>query len=98
MRWGAYAPRTARLSNRVHWFFVETEPARGAVGSEPGIDPRLVSPAELGRQFGSGEFVLQLHIGALLLAGLRGHLDLAAPGRGLTLRGKGLAPKTERGN
>ena len=36
---GVYGPRTARLSNRVHWFCVETEPAGGAVGSEPGIDP-----------------------------------------------------------
>jgi hypothetical protein len=26
----------------------------------------------------AGEFALQLHIGALLLAGMRGHLDLAA--------------------
>ena len=26
----------------------------------------------------AGEFVLQLHIGALLLAGMRGHLDLDA--------------------
>ena len=25
----------------------------------------------------SGAFVLQLHIGALMLAGMRGHLDLA---------------------
>ena len=77
---GAYAPCTARLSNRVHSFFVETEPAAGAVGSEPGIDTRLVTPAELGRLIASGEFVLQLHIGALLLAGLRGHLDLKALG------------------
>ena len=75
---GAYAPCTARLSNRVHSFFVETEPATGAVGSEPRIDTRLLTPAELGRLIRSGEFVLQLHIGALLLAGLRGHLDLAA--------------------
>jgi hypothetical protein len=28
-----------------------------------------------------GEFVLQLHIGALMLAGMRGHLDLAALAR-----------------
>ena len=67
---GAYAPCTARLSNRVHTFFVATGPA------EPGIELKLVSPAELAGLILSGEFVLQLHIGALLLAGLRGYIDL----------------------
>jgi hypothetical protein len=36
-----------------------------------------VTPHELATLILSGEFVLQLHIGALLLAGMRGHLDLA---------------------
>ena len=75
---GTYAPCTARLSNRLHSFFVETEPSPHAMDSEPGIETRLVSPAALGELIRSGEFVLQLHIGALLLAGLGGHLDLAA--------------------
>jgi ADP-ribose pyrophosphatase len=75
---GAYAPCTARLSNRVHSFFVETEAAAAALAGEPGIAVKLVSLAELGRLIRSGEFVLLLHSGALLLAGLRGHLDLAA--------------------
>jgi ADP-ribose diphosphatase len=71
---GAYAPCTARLSNRAHSFFVET----GEQGqpSETGIQLRLVTPAELAGLILSGEFVLQLHIGALLLAGLRGFIDL----------------------
>jgi 8-oxo-dGTP pyrophosphatase MutT (NUDIX family) len=71
---GAYAPCTARLSNRLHSFFVET----GEQGqpSEAGIELRLVTPAELAELILSGEFVLQLHIGALLLAGLRGYIDL----------------------
>lgn len=71
---GAYAPCTARLSNQIHSFFVET----GEQGrpSETGIEMRLVTPAELARLILSGEFVLQLHIGALLLAGLRGFVDL----------------------
>lgn len=73
---GTYSPCTARLSNRVHSFFVETGPAAGAQTNEPGIEVRLVSPRELGGLIRSGEFVLQLHIGALLLAGLHGHLDL----------------------
>jgi hypothetical protein len=37
-----------------------------------------VTPAELAGLIRSGEFVLQLHIGAILLAGLAGHIDLAA--------------------
>lgn len=74
---GDYSPCTARLSNRVHSFFVETGPAAGAKGEEPGIEVRLVSLAELGRLIAGGEFTLQLHIGALLLAGLHGHVDLA---------------------
>ncbi len=75
---GVYAPCTSRLSNRVHSFFVETDAAETAADSEPGITTRLVHPAELGSLIRTGEFVLQLHIGALLLAGLRGHLDLLA--------------------
>ena len=75
-RLGDYSPCTARLSNRVHSFFVETAPADGVKGSEPGIEVRLVTLRELGQLIAAGEFVLQLHIGAVLLAGLRGYLDL----------------------
>jgi len=75
---GTYAPCTARLSNRVHSFFVETEAAADAEVSEPGIAVKLVTLPELGRLIRSGEFVLQLHSGALLLAAMRGYLDLAA--------------------
>ena len=74
---GDYAPCTARLSNRVHSFFVDTEPPSGAA-VEPGIEVRLVSPAELAKLIRSGDFVLQLHLGALLLAGMGGYLDLGA--------------------
>jgi 8-oxo-dGTP pyrophosphatase MutT (NUDIX family) len=74
---GTYSPCTARLSNRVHSFFVQTGPVAAAQAAEPGIEVRLVSPAELGGLIRSGEFILQLHLGALLLAGMRRHLDLA---------------------
>jgi ADP-ribose pyrophosphatase len=79
---GDYAPDTARLSNTIQSFFVET--GARAQGHEPeaGIEVRLVTPAELAALIGSGEFVLQLHVGAILLAGMRGHIDLgnfAAP-------------------
>jgi 8-oxo-dGTP pyrophosphatase MutT (NUDIX family) len=75
---GSYAPCTARLSNRVHSFFVETEARAADAPIEAGIELKSVTPAELGALIASGEFTLQLHIGALMLAGLRGHLDLAA--------------------
>lgn len=75
---GCYAPCTARLSNRVYSFFVETAAHADAVPTETGIETRLVTPAELAGLIRSGEFVLQGHIGAVLLAGLAGHLDLAA--------------------
>jgi 8-oxo-dGTP pyrophosphatase MutT (NUDIX family) len=75
---GAYAPCTARLSNRVHSFFVEAGPRDPAQPVEAGIEQRLVTPDALAGLIRSGEFVLQLHIGALLLAAMRGHLDLGA--------------------
>jgi 8-oxo-dGTP pyrophosphatase MutT (NUDIX family) len=74
---GCYAPCSARLSNRIHSFFVETTARAAAPASEPGIDHKLVTPAELAGLIASGEFPLQLHIGAILLAGLAGHLDIA---------------------
>ena len=73
---GCYAPCTARLSNRVHSFFIETGPRVDPPMTEAGIELKLVTPRELAAMIISGEFVLQLHIGALLLAGMRGHLDL----------------------
>ena len=73
---GSYAPDTARLSNTIHSFFVETGPRSGT--AEDGIEVRLVTPQELATLILSGDFTLQLHVGALLLAALRGHLDIAA--------------------
>jgi ADP-ribose pyrophosphatase len=75
---GDYAPCTARLSNRIHSFVVETGPHVPDLPVEDGIEVRLVTPAELAGLIRSGDFVLQLHIGALLLAGLRGYIDLGA--------------------
>jgi 8-oxo-dGTP pyrophosphatase MutT (NUDIX family) len=72
---GSYAPCTARLSNQIHTFFVETGPTT-APAIEAGIELKLVSPAELATLILTKEFVLQLHIGALLLAGIHGHIDL----------------------
>jgi len=75
---GIYAPCTARLSNRVHSFYVEigSTPEREIL--EAGLELRLVSLIQLVRLITNGEFVLQLHIGALMLAGIHGYLDLKA--------------------
>ena len=73
---GCYAPCTARLSNRMHSFFIEAGPRGDHQPTEAGIELKLVTPRELAALIMAGEFVLQLHIGSLLLAGLRGHIEL----------------------
>jgi hypothetical protein len=55
---------------------VETGARAEGQAVEAGIEHRLVTPEELGGLILAGEFVLQLHIGALLLAALRGHINL----------------------
>jgi ADP-ribose pyrophosphatase len=75
---GRHAPCTGRLSNRQHSFFVAISPAAENKAVEPGIELKLVTPAQLADLIQAGEFVLQLHIGALLLAGLHGYIDLEA--------------------
>ncbi len=73
---GVHAPCTARLSNQIYSFFVETAERVRTWQPEAGIEVELVRPAELASLILSGEFVLQLHIGALMLAGLHGLIDL----------------------
>ncbi len=73
---GAFAPCTARLSNRLHSFFVKA--ALTGDAAERGIEFKLVTPTQLAKLIMTGEFTLQLHIGALLLAGLHGRIDLGA--------------------
>lgn len=75
---GAYAPCTARLSNQVHSFFVEAGARVAANKTEADIELHLVTLEELTELIRARKFVLQLHIGALLLAGLRGFIDLGA--------------------
>ena len=75
---GTFSPCTARLSNRIHSFFVETGARPPGAAIEAGIELNLVSPDELAAMIISGEFSLQLHIGALMLAGMRGFIDLSA--------------------
>jgi 8-oxo-dGTP pyrophosphatase MutT (NUDIX family) len=74
---GTAAACTGRLSNRIHSFFVETGERVAAFEPEPGLTVKLVTPAELLRMIEAGEFVQQLHLGALLLA--RNKLFLKLP-------------------
>ena len=74
---GVYAPCTARLSNAVHSFFVACDPLTADARQEAGIELKLVSADALASLIRSGEFVLQLHVGALMLAAMRGHIDPA---------------------
>src|SRR5438067_4507369 len=73
---GTYAPDTSRLSNRLHSFYVETDPVPERKNIEAGLELMLVQPPQLAKLITDGEFTLQLHIGTLLLAGMHGYIDL----------------------
>ncbi len=73
---GTAAACSGRLSNRIHSFFVETGERVADFKPEPGLSVELVAPEELVRMIATGEFVQQLHLGALMLAELRGFLKL----------------------
>jgi 8-oxo-dGTP pyrophosphatase MutT (NUDIX family) len=73
---GSAAPCSGRLSNRIHSYFVATGERAADFVPEPGLDVRLVTPAELVGMIKSGEFVSQLHLGALMLAELRTFIKL----------------------
>lgn len=73
---GIASPCTGRMSNRIHSFFVETADTR-ARKPEDGIDVRLISENELAAMIARGEFISQLHLGAIALAVARGFIALA---------------------
>lgn len=73
---GSGAPCSGRLSNRMHSYFVQTGARIGDFVPEPGLTVDLATPAELIAMIKSGEFISQLHLGALLLAELRGFITL----------------------
>jgi ADP-ribose pyrophosphatase len=73
---GVAAPCSGRLSNHIHSYFVATGERIADFVPEPGLDVRLVTPAELVGMIKSGEFVSQLHLGALMLAELRAFIHL----------------------
>ena len=73
---GTFAPCSGRLANKVHSFFIEAgEKVAGHTG-EPGIEVRLVTPAELAGIIKAGKFDSQQHLGTLMLARLHSFLDL----------------------
>lgn len=57
---GSYAPCTARLSNRIHSFFVETGPRANEPKIEASIELKLATLEELAAMILAGEFALQL--------------------------------------
>lgn len=67
---GTTAPCTARFSNWMHSFFVETAEQEANFRPEPGMEIRLVTPQELTGLISSGDFISQHHIGALFQASL----------------------------
>jgi len=73
---GENRPCTGRLNNRIHSFFVEAGERIADFQPEPGVEAKLATPAEIVRLIRAGDFVSQLHIGALLLAELHGFLAL----------------------
>jgi 8-oxo-dGTP pyrophosphatase MutT (NUDIX family) len=73
---GTAAPCTGRLGNRIHSYFLLTGERADNSVPEPGITVELATPAELVAMISSGEFVPQLHLGALLLAELRSFITL----------------------
>jgi len=73
---GTASPCSGRLSNRIHSFFIETGERVADAEPEAGITVRLVTTAELVGMINSGEFVSQLHLGALLLAKLKSFIVL----------------------
>jgi len=70
-------PCTARLSNRIHSFFVEAAAPRARFRPEPGITVEMVTERELMRLTADGRFGLHLHLGTLFLALQRGLIDPA---------------------
>ena len=88
---GKWPKVTARRRTRVSpWMAIierEVEFAPGAMGElYHAVDQRdyvaivaqLVTPVQLAKMIQAGEFALQLHVGALLLAGMQGFISLEA--------------------
>jgi len=73
---GTAAACTGRLSNRIHSYFLQTGERVENFVPEPGLSVELATPSELMAMIKSGEFIQQMHLGALLLAELRSFIVL----------------------
>jgi ADP-ribose pyrophosphatase len=73
---GTAAACTGRLSNRIHSYFLETGERIDDFKPEPGLTVELATPSQLVSMIKSGEFIQQMHMGALLLAELRSFIAL----------------------
>ena len=73
---GTAAACTGRLSNRIHSYFLETGDRTEQFTPEKGLTVELATPSQLVRMIKSGEFIQQMHMGALLLAELRSFITL----------------------
>lgn len=67
---------TGRLSNKIHSYFIDAGERVADFVLEPGMEVALKTPAELVAMIEAGEFIQQLHLGALMLAELRNLLAL----------------------
>lgn len=73
---GTEAACTGRLSNRIHSYFLRTGEQIENFQPEAGMTVKLVTAADLVRMIKAGEFVQQMHLGALLLAQLQSFIEL----------------------
>lgn len=73
---GSAAPCTGRFSNRIHSYFLQAGERADDFVPEPGVTAELATPSELTAMIRSGELIQQVHLGALLLAQMRGFLTL----------------------
>jgi ADP-ribose pyrophosphatase len=69
---GTFFPEVGRLANRIHVFGAETTDPEPGFVPEPGLSVAFVTPDELRARILRGEFLAQLHVGALALAELHG--------------------------
>jgi ADP-ribose pyrophosphatase len=68
---GVHATEPGRLSSRTHSFFIETESRIAGFACEPGVEVRLVTPAELLGLVLDGTLSAQVQLGTLLQAVVR---------------------------
>jgi ADP-ribose pyrophosphatase len=74
---GTAAACTGRLSNHIHSYFLQTGDRVEDFVPEKGLTVELVTPSQLVTMIKSGEFVQQMHLGALLLAEQRSFIKLS---------------------